>query len=67
MIDVIVNNQPHKISKELTIENLLQQLEIQKEGTAVAVNNSVVPRSEHENFKLTNGDNLEIIRAVGGG
>ena len=67
MIDIVVNSKPHQISKESTVESLLKDLEVQIEGTAVAVNDSVVPRSEHRNFKLTDGDNLEIIRAVGGG
>lgn len=67
MIDVTVNSKSHKIKRDSTIETLLTELEVQIKGTAVAVNNRVVPRSEHGNFKLTNGDNLEIIRAVGGG
>ena len=36
-------------------------------GVAVAVNNSVVPRSAWRTTLLSDGDVVEIVRAVGGG
>ncbi len=36
-------------------------------GVAVAVNNSVVPRSAWPTTLLSDGDVVEIVRAVGGG
>lgn len=67
MIEVLINNQPRKLSAETTVAELLQDLEIKKEGTAIAVNDQVVPRSKHGEHRVLDGDRLEIIRAVGGG
>jgi len=36
-------------------------------GVAVAVNGEVVPRSEWEGFGVTEGMNVEVLRAVQGG
>lgn len=50
-----------------TLEELLQELQIAPVGTAVAVNQSVVRRAAHAEFRLNEGDQIEIIRAVQGG
>ena len=67
MITVQINSKSHNFDDEITIKELLPVLEIQKNGTAVAVNGKVVPRSLHEDHILSDGDLLEIITAVGGG
>ena len=67
MINVTINSETHQFDTEQTIEELLKELEITKNGTAIAVNNRVIPRSKHGEFRVTDGDVLEIIRAVGGG
>ena len=36
-------------------------------GSAVAVNNRMIPRSEWDSFALNEGDNILIIKAVCGG
>lgn len=67
MINVTVNDICHQLESETTLQELLKRLGVQKEGTAVAINNAVIPRSKHADIKIVNGDKLEIIRAVGGG
>lgn len=67
MIEVTINSKSCQIDAETSIEELLDKFEIAREGTAVAVNSTVIPRSKHAGFKLKGGDALEIIRAIGGG
>lgn len=67
MIEILINSESHRFDTQITIENILKNLKIKIEGTAVAVNNKVVPRSMHPEFNLFDGDRLEIIRAAGGG
>lgn len=63
---VIVNNK----EVETGAKNLLlfsQQLDLPPSGIAVAVNNRIIPRSEWEDYNLSHGDSLIIIKAVCGG
>lgn len=50
-----------------TIKELLQEREMPPIGVAVARNEIVVRRTEHEATLLQEGDTIEIIRAVQGG
>lgn len=61
-----VNGKPLE-TRAATIAELLQELQISPVGTAVAVNQSVVRRAGHAEFRLSAGDQIEIIRAVQGG
>jgi sulfur carrier protein len=42
-------------------------LPAERRGIAVAVNGAVVPRAEHANTPLADGDVVEIVTAVQGG
>lgn len=64
---VIVNGEPREVAPTLTVAELLRQLEVSPRGVAVEVNLQVIPRSQHEQYRLTEGDRLEIVTLVGGG
>ena len=51
----------------ITVEALLERLEIRSRRVAVAVNGQVSPRSEHADQVLCDGDDVEVIHAVAGG
>ena len=48
-----------------TVENDRQQ--IAAEGTAIAIDNKLVPKSEWSNRTLADGDKITLIRATFGG
>ena len=50
-----------------TLDSLLEALAVRRDGTAVALNDDVVPRVRHAATVLRGGDRLEIIVAVAGG
>ena len=50
-----------------TLDSLLDALDVRRDGTAVALNDDVVPRARHAHTVLQEGDCLEIIVAVAGG
>ncbi|HEX9996434.1 MAG TPA: sulfur carrier protein ThiS [Abditibacterium sp.] len=50
-----------------TVAQLLESLQISPIGVAVAVNDQVVRRTQHAEFAVSEGDRIEIIRAVQGG
>lgn len=64
---ILLNGKDHEFIEKITIEELLLSLQISRDGIAVAKNDEVIPRSEHSACKISGGDRLEIIRAVGGG
>lgn len=64
---VTVNGQEREVEPALTIARLLEELGIQPDGVAVAVDREVVPRSRHAEQVLAEGQRVEILRAVGGG
>lgn len=64
---LIVNGAEREIADGATIAMLLAELAIRRDGTAVALNDEVVPRAQHDARTLNDGDRLEIIVAVAGG
>ena len=62
-----INGKIHQFDGELSVTELLQQLELSTDGTAVALNNAVVLRKDHAHTTIQDGDTVEIIRAVAGG
>jgi len=67
MIQIRLNGQSQSISEELSLADLLANLEVNARQVAVAKNLEVIPRSELERTHLKEGDELEIFQAVGGG
>lgn len=68
MIEVHINGEPHSLPEGSTVRSLLEDLGVaDREGTAVAVNMEVIPRSAHVATTLQAGDRIEIVQAVGGG
>ena len=51
-----------------TVAELLAAQGVQRpRGVAVAVNGHVVPRRAWENHRLADGDDVEIVKPIGGG
>jgi sulfur carrier protein len=67
-MDITVNNEQLTISDSCSISQLLQDHVQQKpEGIAVAVNQSVIPKSEWESTFIASGDTIILIKATQGG
>ena len=67
MIILTVNGESRTVDDGTSITNLLDVLSIEQQRVAVAVNGEVVPRREHPETLLADGDQIEIVRMVGGG
>lgn len=67
-MNVKVNGKIYAFNDAMNIIGILEKFEIrQPSGIAVAVNYSVVPKSEFEKILIKDGDEVEIIRATQGG
>ena len=62
-----MNGKPHRFEQPLEISALLARLELAGRKIAVERNGEIVPRSAHARTLLADGDQLEIVVAVGGG
>ena len=63
---LVVNDESVEVDEHTTVEQLLTKLGMPDKGIAVAVDWSVVPRSEWETA-LTDGARVEVVTAVQGG
>jgi sulfur carrier protein len=67
MIQVTVNGKAHRFDQPVEVSALLSTLNLIGKKVAVERNGEIVPRSAHANTLLADGDQLEIVVAVGGG
>lgn len=64
---VVVNGEERELPDPMSVAGLLVHLGVDQRFGAVEVNREVVPKSEHGTHALRDGDQVEIIRFVGGG
>lgn len=62
-----MNGKPHRFDAPLELASLLARLELAGRKIAVERNGEIVPRSAHSSTVVRDGDELEIVVAVGGG
>jgi sulfur carrier protein len=62
-----VNGKAHECPAGATVSALLEQLTLTGRRVAVERNGEIVPRSEHAAAALAEGDQIEVVVAVGGG
>jgi thiamine biosynthesis protein ThiS len=67
MILIRLNGEERSVPEQWTIEQLLKDLQINNRYCAVERNQSLIPREEHAQCVLNNGDQIEIVTLVGGG
>lgn len=66
-MNIVLNGEERGLDEALTLRALIDALELTGKRLAVEVNEEVVPRSEHGQYRLRDGDRVEIVRAIGGG
>lgn len=66
-VKLTVNGAARDVQDGITVQQLLQQLDISAGPVAVEVNALVVRRAIHPTHQLRDGDQVEIVTFVGGG
>ena len=67
MIQVTVNGAAQRFEQPLPVSALIQKMSLAGKKIAVEKNGEIVPRSAHASTLVADGDQLEIVVAVGGG
>ncbi|TKF24533.1 sulfur carrier protein ThiS [Vibrio genomosp. F6] len=67
MINLTLNNRPITIESCQTLSWLLNDLGLKTEGCAVAVNESIIAKSQWQHFIFNDGDSISLFQAIAGG
>lgn len=66
-MEIVVNGEARALSGAVNVAELLTLLAVPAQRLAVEVNREIVPRSTYATHYIRHGDQVEIVRAVGGG
>lgn len=66
-MQIYVNDTLLHIEAPLSVQQLLQQQQLNPKGLAVAINQHILPRTQWETHQLQAGDRLTVFRAIAGG
>jgi sulfur carrier protein len=64
---ITVNGEVVEVPDGITVDGLLDHLQIKRLYTAVALNREIAPRNAYASTRLRDGDRVEIVRPMGGG
>jgi sulfur carrier protein len=67
MTEIILNGAPHQVAPGATLADLVESLSLSNGALALAVNRIVVPRQQWRERGVLAGDQVEVVRAIGGG
>lgn len=62
-----LNNKEYDINEGSNLLLFIQSTDIKPEGIAIAISNTVIPKSQWETTILTEGTEIMLIHAVSGG
>ena len=67
MIAVTINGKPVQLESSVSLEQFLNERNVNTKFVAVAYNGDVLQKEEYNGIVLNEGDVLEIVQPVGGG
>ena len=66
-VKILINGEPAEIEQSLSVAQLLELRQFTQKHLAVELNGEVVPRAQHAETLVHDGDQLEVVSLVGGG
>lgn len=67
MLKLSLNGDKINLAENQSLSILLEQHGYQSQKIAVAINGEFVPRSQYDSTLIAEGDEVDVIQAVGGG
>ncbi len=64
---LIVNGEPRTLPQGASVADLVRELGLEKSACAVEVNKRLIPKADHGERSLSDGDSIEVVTLVGGG
>ena len=66
-MQIFLNGDKRTLDQDITVADLITELNLADQRLAVEVNAELVPRSTFSSHHLKAGDEIEIVHAIGGG
>ena len=63
---ILLNGSSYSIDNNCSVVALIKNIKLNGKY-AVEINQTIIPRSEYSNQKISSGDKIEIVQAIGGG
>ena len=67
MISITINGKPYELDGPTRVVDYLEDRGLANRSLAVAINGDVLPRGQFAEVTICDGDQVEIVRPVGGG
>ena len=67
MIVIELNGESRWVEKDHSVHDLVTALSLTNQALAIAVNREVVPRAQWATHRFSDGDKVDVVRAIGGG
>lgn len=67
LMKIVVNGEAQEVPEALTVQGLLQSMDLRTDRVAVEINLTILDRSDFSAWKLKDGDKIEILSFIGGG
>lgn len=64
---MVINGKEFHFNNEITVEDMLSELKLDKNKVVVEVNTNIISKEEFNSFKLGENDSIEVVSFVGGG
>jgi len=66
-MNIQLNGRPYDVTSSCSVADLIKSLGYAGKRIAVEHNGEIVPKSRHADVFLSEGDQIEVVVAVGGG
>jgi len=66
-MQIQLNGESRSIPDHSNAQDLVELLELTGKRLAMEVNREIVPRTTYTQYRLCEGDQIEIVHAIGGG
>lgn len=66
-VQITVNNETRDLPDSATLADLIRECGLESGPCAAEVNKSLVPKRQHAEHRLREGDTVELVTLVGGG
>jgi len=66
-LKIFLNGEPKQVQESFSIQDLLLEMDLAGQRLAVEVNEEIVTKSRHSEYRFNDGDKIEIVHAIGGG
>jgi sulfur carrier protein len=67
MTEIMLNGAPHQVAPGASLADLVEALSLSNQALALALNRNIVPRQQWCVRHVQPGDQVELVRAIGGG